>query len=407
MTEKAKSQNQHPETYCISDPLAKTVLDSISAHLAILDQDGVILETNNAWQSFAKRGKARDKVDFIGINYLSICDVSIGEDAEDARAVAAGIRSVISGDIKEFAYDYPCHSPTGRHWYYMRAIRMAAEGPIRVVVSHSEITALKLAEEALVERERERDRLRHSLQLAMEVQQNLLPKSMPEIKGLDIAAKSIYCDETGGDYFDFIQPGESKKSEIAVVIGDVSGHGIPSALLMATARSALRQRARLPGSVSRIIADVNRQLTEDVEDSGRFVTLFFLMVDMTEKALTWVRAGHDPALLYRHKYNNFEELKGTGAALGLSSSASFEENKMTGICRGDIIVLLTDGLFEARHAKGEMFGKNRIEKIIQKHSKLSAKKILNEVFAAAEKFQGKGKFEDDATMAVIKFVSDL
>ncbi len=404
---KATPKNQQDEAFCISDPLAKTVLDSISAHIAILDQDGVILETNKAWQSFAIYGKAREEVDFIGINYLTVCDGSTGEDAEDAHAVAAGIRSVISGEVKEFAYDYPCHTPSGRHWYYMRAIRMAAQGPIRVVVSHSEITALKLAEEALVERERERDRLRHSLELAMEVQQNLLPKSMPQIKGLDIAAKSIYCDETGGDYFDFLELGESENSKIGVVIGDVSGHGIPSALLMATTRSALRQRARLPGSVSRMIADVNQQLTEDVEDSGRFVTLFFLSVDIAEKALTWVRAGHDPALLYRHKHKKFEELKGTGSALGLSSTASYEENRTAGIGRGDILVLLTDGIFEARNAKGEMFGKNRIEKIIQKNSELSAKKILKAVFAAAEQFQGKNKLEDDATMAVIKFANDL
>ncbi len=407
MAKKAKSQNQDSDAFCISDPLAKTVLDSISAHIAILDQDGIILETNKAWQSFAKSGKAREKVDFIGINYLTVCDGSTGEDAEDAHAVASGIRSVISGEIKEFAYDYPCHSPTGRHWYYMRAIRMAAEGPIRVVVSHSEITALKLAEEALVERERERDRLRHSLELAMEVQQNLLPKSMPQIKGLDIAAASIYCDETGGDYFDFLELGESQNSKTAVVIGDVSGHGIPSALLMASARAALRQRSRLPGSVSRIITDVNRQLTEDVEDSGRFVTLFFLKVDPEQKALTWVRAGHDPGLLYRNKDNTFEELKGTGSALGLSPEASYEENSKTAICQGDIVVLLTDGIFEARNTKGQMFGKNRIQEIIQKNSELSAKKLLNTVFTAAQQFQGKNKFEDDATIAIIKFASDL
>jgi hypothetical protein len=83
MAEKAKSQNQDSDAYCISDPLAKTVLDSISAHIAILDQDGIILETNKAWQSFAKSGKAKEQIDFIGINYLSACDASTGEDAED------------------------------------------------------------------------------------------------------------------------------------------------------------------------------------------------------------------------------------------------------------------------------------------------------------------------------------
>ena len=399
-------KDQTPEAFCISDPLAKTVLDSISAHIAILDEDGVILETNQAWQSFALSGKAKEKIDFIGINYLSVCDASTGQDANDAHAVAAGIRSVISGEIKEFAYDYPCHSATGRHWYYMRAIRMAAEGPVRVVVSHSEITALKLAEEALVERERERDRLRYSLELAMEVQQNLLPQSMPQIKGLDIAAKSIYCDETGGDYFDFLELGKSQNSEIAVVIGDVSGHGISSALLMASARSALRQRSKLPGSISRIIADVNRQLTEDVEDSGRFITLLFLSVDNTNNTLTWVRAGHDPALLFKRQNRRFEELKGTGPALGLSPKSFYEENKKTGLCQGDIVALFTDGIFEAQNPEKQMFGKDRIEKIIQKNSELSAQEILLAVFAAVEHFQGGREFEDDATMAVIKVVEN-
>jgi len=195
------NKNQETEAFCISDPLAKTVLDSISAHMAILDQNGVILETNKAWQSFAISGKAEEKVDFIGINYLSVCDASFGKDAADAQAVAAGIRSVISGEIKEFAYDCPCHSATGRHWYYMRAIRMAAENPVRAVVSHSEITALKLAEEALVERERERDRLRHSLELAMEVQQNLLPKSTPRIKELDITDGIFEARNARGQMF--------------------------------------------------------------------------------------------------------------------------------------------------------------------------------------------------------------
>jgi sigma-B regulation protein RsbU (phosphoserine phosphatase) len=399
--------NEQPETYCISDPLSKTVLDSISAHLAILDQNGVILETNKAWQEFAISGKAIEKADFIGINYLDACDAATGKDAKDAHAVAAGIRAVISGEIKEFAYDYPCHSPTGRHWYYMRAIRMAAEGPVRVVVSHSEITALKLAEMALVERERERDRLRYSLELAMEVQQNLLPKSTPRIKELDIAAKSIYCDETGGDYYDFLDFSQANKPRIAVVIGDVSGHGIPSALLMASARSALRQRCQSAGSVSEIISDVNRQLTEDVEDSGRFITLFFLLVDINRKALSWVRAGHDPALLYSPGTDSFEELKGAGTALGLHSSTSYEANEGKGLCEGDIIALFTDGIFEARDSKVGMFGKERIKEIIRNNSKLGAEDILQAVFAAVEKFQGTGEFEDDATMAVIKVVEDV
>ena len=131
------------------DELPKTVLNSLSAHIAILDQDGVILETNTAWRQFASRHGMPADYDARGINYLDICDASKGSDEEDAFKVAEGIRNVIRGDIEEFLYDYPCHSKEERHWYYMRAIRMSGEGPVRVVASHEEITALKLTEEAL------------------------------------------------------------------------------------------------------------------------------------------------------------------------------------------------------------------------------------------------------------------
>lgn len=141
------------ETRCapceFNDPLAKTVLNSLSAHIAIIDKDGVIVETNHAWQEFARRQGDGKALDFIGTNYLEICDAANDEQAEDAHAVAAGIRSVIDGTTEEFLYDYPCHTPDGRHWFYMRAIRMEGGEPLRVIVSHEDITALKETEEAL------------------------------------------------------------------------------------------------------------------------------------------------------------------------------------------------------------------------------------------------------------------
>jgi len=131
------------------DELARTVLNSLSAHIAILDQDGVILETNTAWRQFAVGNGMPEDYDAIGTNYLDICDASKGSDEGDASKVAEGIREVISGNIDEFLYDYPCHTKTQKHWYYMRAIRMAGKGPVRLVVSHEDITTLKTTEEAL------------------------------------------------------------------------------------------------------------------------------------------------------------------------------------------------------------------------------------------------------------------
>ncbi len=132
-----------------TDELAKTVLNSLSAHIAILDENGIILETNKAWRQFSLKSGMPEDHDDRGSNYLAICDASTGNDSADAHAVADGIRAVINGELDEFLYDYPCHSEDGPHWYYMRAIRMSGGGPVRVVTSHEEITALKLTEEAL------------------------------------------------------------------------------------------------------------------------------------------------------------------------------------------------------------------------------------------------------------------
>ena len=132
-----------------TDELAKTVLNSLSAHIAILDENGIILETNEAWRQFSIKSGMPEDHDDRGSNYLAICDASTGNDSADAHAVADGIRAVINGELDQFLYDYPCHSEDGPHWYYMRAIRMSGGGPVRIVTSHEEITALKLTEEAL------------------------------------------------------------------------------------------------------------------------------------------------------------------------------------------------------------------------------------------------------------------
>jgi DNA-binding CsgD family transcriptional regulator len=148
----------------LTDELARTVLNSLSAHIAIIDEDGVILETNTAWRNYAIRSGMPEPYDDRGVNYLAVCDATEGSDTDDAETVARGIRAVINGSEKEFLYDYPCHSEDGPHWYYMRAIRVAGSGPVRVVVSHEEITALKLAEEALKKSQEELFEQKQSLE---------------------------------------------------------------------------------------------------------------------------------------------------------------------------------------------------------------------------------------------------
>jgi len=166
MNSNPKKPADEPGRLSFSDKLARTVLNSLSAHIAILDEGGVILETNDAWREYAVENGMPESHDHRGENYLEICDASSGTDAEDARKVSEGIRSVILGDIDEFLFDYPCHSPEGPHWYYMRVIRTAEKKPVRIVVSHEDITALKLTEESLRESKEALDDQKQSLEEA-------------------------------------------------------------------------------------------------------------------------------------------------------------------------------------------------------------------------------------------------
>jgi sigma-B regulation protein RsbU (phosphoserine phosphatase) len=272
------------------------------------------------------------------------------------------------------------------------------------VDTNDELGALAEHFNQMTEGLKERYRLRRSLDLAKEVQQNLLPKANPVVAGLDIAGKSVYCDETGGDYYDFISIGENDKHQIGVAIGDVSGHGISSALLMATVRSSLRQRASLTGTIAQIMSDVNRQLVQDVEDSGQFMTMFFLTLNTATRQLEWVRAGHDPGIVYDPGSDSFGELGGPGIALGVDAEWVYEDNKKTDFSKGQIIILSTDGIWEARNKKGEMLGKEPILSAIRKNSSSGATQIIDSIFNTLNTFSDGVKIEDDITAVVIKML---
>jgi sigma-B regulation protein RsbU (phosphoserine phosphatase) len=251
---------------------------------------------------------------------------------------------------------------------------------------------------------KERDRMRHLLEVAKEVQQNFLPKSDPRVAGLDIAGKSIYCERTGGDYYDYLDMGGHQQGRIGVVVGDVSGHGIPSALLMTSVRSSLRQRVLLSGTIAQIVSDVNRQLAKDVEESGRFMTMFCSEIDARTRCIRWVRAGHEPAIFYDPATNTIEELKGPGMALGVEESWQYEENQKAGLTRGQIIVVGTDGIWEAHNARGEMFGKESVFEAIRQNAAKSAKEIVAAIIDSLGRFRQDVIPEDDVTLVVVKVV---
>jgi len=247
---------------------------------------------------------------------------------------------------------------------------------------------------------REKERLRKSLDLAGAVQKSLLPDYPPCVPGLDIAGVSIPCDETGGDYYDFISRGQDE-SGVDFVVGDVVGHGISSALLMTSVRAMIRTRCELGGSYCEIIQDVNRLLSRDVGESGNFVTLFFLGYDVATSKMTWVRAGHDPALLYNPKTDSFRELREGGPSLGIIADANYSSG-IEQMTEGLVLLLGTDGIWETRSAKKGLFGKERVREIIRSHAHHSAQQILEKLLNSLTAFREGCPVEDDITAVVIK-----
>jgi sigma-B regulation protein RsbU (phosphoserine phosphatase) len=173
---------------------------------------------------------------------------------------------------------------------------------------------------------------------------------------------------------------------------------------MASARSSLRQRALRSGNIAQIVSDVNRQLTRDVEESGRFMTLFCSEIDIHNRSIRWVRAGHEPAIFYDLATNTFEELKGPGMALGVDEGWQYEEKQKSGLTRGQIIVFGTDGIWEAHNARGEIFGKESLFEIIRQYAAKSAKEIVASIIDSLNRFRLDVIPEDDVTLVVVKVV---
>jgi serine phosphatase RsbU (regulator of sigma subunit) len=289
------------------------------------------------------------------------------------------IRAVNEGSIYQF-HPKPCPADT-----LSQAIQSAIEEYRKVVSAQRQLKDFK-----------------SSLAQANAVQQKLLPKSDPRVDGFDIAGRSIWCDETGGDYYDFLYPAVNGHKRIGIVVGDVIHHGIPSALLMTTARAFLRERVQTPPSAcTDIISDVNKRLVRDIEELNMFMTMFYAEIDIEEKIIRWVKAGHEPAILYTPGMDSHEFLAGEGLPLGVMEDAVYKESQKQ-INSGQIVLIGTDGIKEAVNASGEMFGNERLLAAVQKYAGQSAREILDRVFEGVNDFRHPLEPDDDETLVVIK-----
>ena len=171
---------------------------------------------------------------------------------------------------------------------------------------------------------------------------------------------------------------------------------------MAGVRAYLRGRVKQSGSAAEIISDVNKLVSADTMETNQFMTLFFLIIDARSGQITWVRAGHDPVLLYSPDADHFEKLEGEGLPLGVEESWSYRDYTKT-VKAGQILVLTTDGISEAHNQDGEMFGKDRCKEIIRRYADLGANGIRLAIIDSVNTFRGEAPQEDDITLVVLKY----
>jgi len=274
-------------------------------------------------------------------------------------------------------------------------------GPPLAITTRDEVSELAQSFNKMTGQLKQRLAMKEEINIAREVQQNLLPSESFLAEGLVASGVSLYCDETGGDYFDIIKfPNNNRK--VSAVVGDVVGHGIGAALLMTTVRALLRCRVFLPGRLDEIINDVNRFLWRDTRASGNFVTLFYLEVDRVENTMRWVRGGHDPAIVYSPVSREFSELMGNGIALGVDADLRFEYNELPVPDEEQLVLIGSDGAWEVQNASGEQFGKDRIRQILAATSDLKPDDILRAIIEEINEFRGEIPQNDDITLVVVK-----
>lgn len=262
------------------------------------------------------------------------------------------------------------------------------EGGMRVISYISDITTRQQSERTVTH---------HELEMAHQVQASFLPREVPKIPGLSAAVKWLPAREVGGDFYDIIQ---RDNGNYDLVIADVTGKGVPAALFMASACTALRASLDNTPALEAGITRTN-QLISHGTNQGLYVSLFVARIDAKAGEVSYVNAGHNPPFHYSYKKDQITALSKTGKALGIETQSCYQQ-RVVQLNPLDMIVFYTDGVTEANDHQGQEFGEEYLQQIIMNHKDATAEEMMTVISEAVSDFITPIPLQDDTTIMVVK-----
>jgi len=288
-------------------------------------------------------------------------------------------------------FDFPRHIHLGLRIFHDLSALLCLTLVVYVIQRYIE------RQESLVKAvQQQRDDLLKDVELAAQVQRLFLPSGKPAIAGLEIAGMMRPARGVGGDYYDYY-PVDAHTSQI--IIADVSGKGVPAALLMSATAAALRLEANHDRNMLEQVERLNAEIGA-VSDPERYVTLLLAEIDTRKLVIQYVNCGHNPALLFRPNAGTLTRLNSSCPPIGLSPEEMCELASVD-LLAGDVLVFYTDGVTEAENRLGEEFGMERLSATVRRGSSLSAEDLMRDIHNAAADFCG-DDFNDDVTILVVK-----
>ncbi len=276
--------------------------------------------------------------------------------------------------------------------------RLFTSGDAKLLTTIATQVTTAIHNSQLVQALREAARVQQQIEIAAEIQQSLLPKQALKLPGIELYGQCLPAANIGGDYYDFFS---DETGRLTLLIADVSGHSIGTALMMATARSTLRLEIALGKPLATVLADTNRDMLEDLWQAEMFISVFCARYEPASRRLTFVNGGHNPPLLRRAADGQVSWLDAEGMILGVIEEVTCEEKTVV-LEPGDVLLLYTDGAVEARSSTGKQFGEARLKRLLAKHSTLLPAKLTDRIMEAIMQHTANTVQQDDITLLVLR-----